>query len=844
MALPNGESRMIARRRVGAWLALAMPPVALKLWVLLAIGYYTRMQFAGDAVAVLAACALIVLIARWRIVGLASSALAWLVYALVLGVEVGEAISYYFQASSFNARFFANVRLTNLRSALHAFPVVFIGAAALLVLALAVAGWLLQREARAAVARPRARWQLLALALPVAVMVALPSAGRRLVAVFQSDAALVASARGRRVATWLDAAPRPPEAVHATPGKNLVIVYMESLERVYADNRVFPALTPNLDRWRSEGLDFPGFVSFSGATYTIAGLFASQCGSPYFAAPSRAFDTSGDDPNDTTFHPELTCLGDVLHAAGYRQAFMGGAPLSFANKGAFFRMHHFDEVLGQDELERRHGDRLPAPGWGLYDSDLLRLAARKFDELAAAGRPFNLDVLTLDDHPPDGRPSPGCPSYAASPNSMLQAVHCTDALVGKFLDAISRNPAWKDTIVVVMSDHLSMRNDAWPLYPAGYLRRPLLFVLNAGRGVRTARFYHMDIAPTVLDLMGVRDNATFLAGADRSAATAPGSLLVNDPVDAAVARHVLWANARPVQVCRGGVLIGSGAGGLELGGHAVALTEKGAPLVGLATNQSLGVLVGKRDLVTIVGTPAEVAKRLAARGDAAALWIRVTTDRDPSRRFALTWLGTRGAQARLASVPSLFGLQVRAPECSSVIDRVDAGSRGTVTDAGARFAVATAPLYVPLTDAMDFTVPAVQAWQRGAGWFPAGSGGSWTQGELATLGFTLPKDQCHAVRAAVTVQPYLVASRPRLAVRVLANGQEMTTWHFDAASAGVQTLETPIRTSDPACRVDLRFDFARPGAAAPPYPTGEDPRPLQLDFVKLLLTPVGADVAK
>jgi len=822
-------------RAYGVCLLLALPLVAVKLWVLLAIGNYGGWQFACDVVAICAVSVLAVLVVRWRTVGAASWPGAFAIYALAAIVEIAEAVSFYFQASSFNARFFANLRLANLRSAVGAFPLLLAGVAFGLLVVVVAAGWLLHRESRATRVGPEWRVRaasLAGVALLLAAIVVVPSAWSRLVDVFRSDASLAASARGRRVAEHLDRHPVARDELQATAGKNLVIIYMESLERIYTDDRIFPGLTPNLDRWRARGLDFPGFLTFSGATFTMAGIFASQCGSGYYPSPSSIFDSSGDDPNDSTFHPELSCLGDVLRKAGYRQVFMNGSPLSFANQGSFFRMHGFDRVLGLDELESQNGSPMPAPGWGLYDSDLFRLATSQFRRLAASGKPFNLDVLTIDNHPPHGHPSPGCPKYAASDNDQLQAVHCTDFLVGRFLDTISRSPAWEDTVVVVMSDHLSMRNDAWPLYPGWYRRKPLLFVLNAGRGQREARFYHMDIAPTVLHLMGVASNATFLAGADRGAPDSHASPLLNEPADVAAVRHALWNNAKPLQVCQGGVLLRSNAAGLVLGDRGVPISEHGAPLVGLSTGQSLGMVVSKRALVTVVGTPAELETKLKARGTA-ALIVQPMADHDPMHRFSVTWRGQNGAHALLAEVPRLSGLELTTPDCASLIATVDRAPAGAKEYLRTRFQVKTAPLYPDLPNMIDFTLPAVRTWQRGVGWLPTASWGSWTLGDFATLGFTLPPNACRAARLEITARPFLAKSRPRLDVDVSANGHHVAAWQLTAGDAEPRMLELPVGVIGPACRVDLRFDFARPGAPPPPYPADEDPRPLQLDFIRM-----------
>ncbi len=816
-------------------LLLAAPLIAISLWLRYSGAWYPHAWFRWDVLTTVALSGLLVLAARWRVVGRSSWPLAWVVYVLALGITLGEATSFYFQASSFNARFFANLRLANLRSGIDAFPFLFAICALVLVFALAIAAWCLRVSSvrnGAQSSRPAVVASLTVLTICVC---ALPSPWQRLARFFASyrqASALASSAEGLEPERMIHPDLLPRDQVRATPGRNLVIIYMESLERIYTDERIFPGLTPRLNEWRTRGLDFSGYLTYAGANYTMAGLFASQCGAPYFTSPLQVFDFTGNDANDTTFQPGLTCLGDVLHAAGYRQVFMNGSPLSFADQGAFFRMHSFDEVLGLDELESANHGALRARGWGLYDSDLFRIAERRFDKLAASGKPFNLDLLTIDNHPPHGRPSPGCPKYAANSNDVLQAVHCTDSLVGEFLDAISRNPAWKNTVVVVMSDHESLRNDAWPLYPSSYKRRPLLFVLNAGQGERSMRFYHMDIAPTVLHLMGVATNAEFLAGADRSEADAPGSSLVDNPEDVAVLRHALWARTQPVTLCTEGVLVGAADDGLMIGGHEVPLSNHGDRLAGLAADQTWTLLIGPKDINgTVIGS-AQLPAIETRREDERILLVRPDMGAPPVRRFSIEWIGRGGARAWLADVPRLENLQIESPDCAALIDEVDRAPRTAVLDLREHFTARTAPLYPALPATVDFTSVSARAFERELGWTLPAAWGTWSMGTVASLGFALPPAHCHGMPVRFAVRPYLTVSRPRLAVKVSSNGRVVGTWQFDG-DASTRIVETSIVTPDPECRVDLRFEFARPDAALPPYPHGEDSRPLQLDFLRM-----------
>lgn len=851
---------------IGCWLVLAVPLIALGLWAQRAGLGFPRAWANWEVVTGFVVSALVALIARRRTFGRLSWPLAWLLYLIALVVTMTEAISFYFQATTFNTRFFANLRLANLGAGLHAFPWLMAGSFAALVVVLALAAWWLRALSRHPATRPPA-WRGYRAATLFALLVAaasLPSPWQRMGEFFvqyQEAGALASSTREGQGNGLVNPDPVPSDQVRAVAGRNLVIIYMESLERIYTDNRIFPGLTPNLDRWRAQGLDYSGYLTFTGADYTIAGLFASQCGAPYLPSPVRALDLGGNDANASSFQPTLTCLGDVLHAAGYRQVFMNGVDLSFADDGTFFRMHGFDQVLGLQQLEEANGDGLPQPGWGLYDSDLLRLAARKFSELGKSGRPFNLDVLTIDNHPPAGRPSPGCPKYSPNGNDTLQSVHCTDYLVGKFLDTISKNPAWKNTIVVVMSDHQSLRNDAWPLYPPAYKRRPLLFILNAGQGLRSMRFYHMDIAPTVLHLMGVRTNATFLAGADRSEANAAGSPLVNDAADIATLRHALWARAQPLALCKDGVLVGAADNGARIGGYAVPWSWRGRREIGLNSGNAWLAWIGSHSVHGVVldegadldkvlaggvsgedallAHPAEHGFRssmmLKRAPSESALVVTPLAGTDPLRQFSVDWIGKSGGRTHLADVPRLRDLEIASPDCASLLARMESLPAGRSLDLHEKFQASTAPLYPELPKEVRFDSEKVLPFTREFGWVKPETWGAFTIGNDATMGFRLPKDHCHAMQFAFKVHPFIAASRPVLDVQVFANGARMATWRFDKSDTAAtwHHVTAPVRTPDLQCRVDLRFVFSRPGASPPPYPTGEDPRPLQLLFLSM-----------
>jgi len=297
--------------------------------------------------------------------------------------------------------------------------------------------------------------------------------------------------------------------IQAAAGKNLVFVFMEGLEKIYTEASIFPGLTPNLTRLNSEGWQPHRLTEVQGSAWTMGGIVSSLCGTPLLYDSGL----NGNDIMFTRFLNSAVCLPDVLSKAAYSQVFMGGASIDFAGKGEFLRNHSFDVALGKDQLESELPDASYMGSWGLYDESLLALAVGQFERLAEQQKPFNLTMLTVDTHHPTGESSPTCPPYTQIDNTILHAVHCTDFLIGKFIDQIKQHPSYEETLVVLVSDHLAMRNDAYSLFPPDYPRRLYLNILNAGQIESSgALVTPMDIAPTVLELMNVEHDASFLAG--------------------------------------------------------------------------------------------------------------------------------------------------------------------------------------------------------------------------------------------------------------------------------------------------------------------------------------------
>ncbi len=402
------------------------------------------------------------------------------------------------------------------------------------------------------------------------------------------------------------------------PGKNLVLIYLESLEAIYLEENIFPGLTPRINKLRQEGLYFSGINSTPGTTWTVAGIVSSQCGTPLL------FDAvlDGNDVLHNGYLEKANCLGDVLNSLNYHQIFLGGASLGFAGKGHFLQQHGYNDVLGYEELSTYLENPSYRNNWGLFDDSLFAEAKKQWDILSTGSQPFNLTLLTVDTHHPSGWPSATCQPYSENSNGILQAVHCTDQLVGQFIEDLRQSVVFENTVVALMSDHLAMRNTAQDYYPSDYERRPFMLILNSVEtGELTYESSHMDIAPTLLHTMNINPLPPFLAGRDLLSLASEKKLDGNLPIKPAyleqdrlslitrLNREMLSTNSKNICSDRETVKVVDGQ--LFVGGQQVLISMNGYPIRLQELSEDRSLLVFLDNQGHILGSKIEPTANLS-----------------------------------------------------------------------------------------------------------------------------------------------------------------------------------------------------------------------------------------
>jgi len=288
--------------------------------------------------------------------------------------------------------------------------------------------------------------------------------------------------------------------------KNLILVYLESVGVNLASQPRWPGLMPTLEVLLQEH----GWADhlWASSYITIEGLTNSMCGTlfPYVRGSDSMAEGGGLAEN-------LACLGDVVGAAGYQQVYMGGAGMGFAGKGEFLEAHGYNDIRGLEYWASQGLHQRPDT-WGVSDPDLFEQSLDALRRLHAENEPFNLTLLTIGTHLPGYRYDE-CVPYVHSDDRFLQALHCTDQLLGRWIGQLRAQNLLEDTLLVITSDHHVFPSpDMRALFDdAVYDRRlPLIVIGEDVPPPLSAIGAGYDLAPTVLDLLGIEHNASFLLG--------------------------------------------------------------------------------------------------------------------------------------------------------------------------------------------------------------------------------------------------------------------------------------------------------------------------------------------
>lgn len=336
------------------------------------------------------------------------------------------------------------------------------------------------------------------------------------VAILASTAAVV---RGESVPAVADTFPpadlddfRPgPPARSAAPRaagvRNVLVVVMESTGARYLGLYGSPyATTPHLSAESAHAVVYDR--AYANVGFTANALVALTLSMHPYMTWREYTQEHPDFPGRTT--------ADVLRGRGYRTAFLTSGFIEYVNQDAFLRARGYDELRGFEQLDAGE----PVNSWGGSDAVLVDRTLEWIDR--DRGRPFYATVWTQQAHHPydsvpghepvdffAGRPRPD-DDYDLG--RYLNAVASVDRQLGRLFAGLRARGLDDETLVVVTADHGEAFGDPHPTWGHGFrlydegVRVPLMLwspvLFPHGRRDATVAS-HVDVAPTVLDVLGV-----------------------------------------------------------------------------------------------------------------------------------------------------------------------------------------------------------------------------------------------------------------------------------------------------------------------------------------------------
>lgn len=297
--------------------------------------------------------------------------------------------------------------------------------------------------------------------------------------------------------------------------RNLVYIYLESMEMTYADKENGGAYDtnyiPELTELAQDNEDFSGdsdvlngSYTMPSTTWTVAAIFGHSSGLPL----SIPVEQNSMDQQES-FLPGVVTIGDILEEEGYNQTLLIGSDATFGGRRQMFKEHGNFQM--KDYYYARDNGLIPEDyrvWWGYEDQKLFEFAKAELTELAEQNEPFNLTMLTVDTHFEDGYGCELCEDIHNG-NTYGNVMSCSSKQVAKFVEWIQRQDFYENTTVVITGDHLTMDSDFCEEVDADpeYERKVYTVYINAAaepeKAELTRKYTIFDDFPTTLAGMGV-----------------------------------------------------------------------------------------------------------------------------------------------------------------------------------------------------------------------------------------------------------------------------------------------------------------------------------------------------
>ena len=315
---------------------------------------------------------------------------------------------------------------------------------------------------------------------------------------------------GQMEATYSPVHNHPVVDAYSHPGKNVVILIVESMGKEYIgslnpdlDGGRYKGYMPFIDSLLTQSVTFKysfanGRISMDAMPSILSGL--PMMVEPFFLTPASLNDVDG--------------ISSILGREGYSSAFFHGGHNISMGFSAYAHSIGYERYYGLDEYCKspKYGGMDDFDGkWAIWDEPFLQFTLDNIDTMK---QPFLATVFTASSHHPYNVPDRYRDSLKNEGGQPIhKCVRYTDLALRRFFERASREPWYQNTIFVLVADHTNQSNHDVYKTDLGLYSIPIIFFTPDGslqpRLDESAIAQQTDITPTLLHLLGY--NKPYLA---------------------------------------------------------------------------------------------------------------------------------------------------------------------------------------------------------------------------------------------------------------------------------------------------------------------------------------------
>lgn len=281
--------------------------------------------------------------------------------------------------------------------------------------------------------------------------------------------------------------------------KNIVVFFLESMENKY--NVLFDSFQILSSTQNSMGK----YYQIYGSAWTIAGMVTALCGVPLDVDVS--YNQYGSNYN---FLPNLVCLPDILNSLEYKNYFVTSASSTFGGKDVFLKEHGVkqEHIYDVNYFRKHMTGRLYGGAWGYPDSFMYDFLKRHILALRDKKEHFFIVAETVNTHYPYNYLEKNCKKKY---QDWRDVVLCTDKQISDFVQWFYKEGLDKDTILLIIGDHLSMDKEIAQAMSSFSGERTLVNILIADqKNIRPRKFSGVDIMPTIIEAADISSKSSKL----------------------------------------------------------------------------------------------------------------------------------------------------------------------------------------------------------------------------------------------------------------------------------------------------------------------------------------------